>query len=314
MNMKIGPPISKRGMEGGFILIVALVMLSVLAVLSLEYSQLARNAAARTRTGEDGLSGFYAAESGIERVKARLGADTGSPDTLFESWNDWSACADTIGGWGVGVRVTDEAGKININQATAPVLLELFKQFGMKTEERSVLVASIQDWIDTGELHRMNGAESDYYQSNGYPHGAKNAPLDSLEEILRIRGVPADLFERKAGYGNSTYSFSESATVIGDTRVNINTAPPLVLLAMGLTPAEVNSIMEKRSTAAWSSLDGLSSLLGPSRYDVFRPQWTLTSSWFLVESTASRSGSMSVSVYALLRRVSRQIYVWEFWS
>src|SRR5262249_46209370 len=55
------------------------------------------------------------------------------------------------------------------------------------------IVNSILDWIDPDDEPRANGAEDDYYQSLTPPYHCKNAALDSLEELLLVKGVTAQL-------------------------------------------------------------------------------------------------------------------------
>jgi type II secretory pathway component PulK len=87
--------------------------------------------------------------------------------------------------------VIDETGKININalmrldpsgQIAHDVLLQLPPLQG-----REDIVNAILDWIDPDESERTSGAESNAYSSLGYQ--SKNAPLDSLEELLLVQGM-----------------------------------------------------------------------------------------------------------------------------
>lgn len=50
---------------------------------------------------------------------------------------------------------------------------------------------SILDWIDADDDTRQYGAESDYYEAFGY--SARNAPLDSLDELLMVKDMSPDL-------------------------------------------------------------------------------------------------------------------------
>src|SRR5947207_2464686 len=52
---------------------------------------------------------------------------------------------------------------------------------------------SILDWIDPDEDTRSNGAENDYYSTLSSPYRCKNGPLDTLEELLLVKGVTPQL-------------------------------------------------------------------------------------------------------------------------
>jgi type II secretory pathway component PulK len=91
--------------------------------------------------------------------------------------------------------VSDESAKININ-----ALLQIDKT---GNTARAMLMAlpnmteaiadAIIDWIDADDKARANGAEDSYYTAVQPPYHCKNGPLDSLEELLLVRGVTADL-------------------------------------------------------------------------------------------------------------------------
>ena len=54
---------------------------------------------------------------------------------------------------------------------------------------------SILDWIDEDDEARPNGAEVDYYSTLPMPYAPKNAPLETVDELLLVKGVyPALLF------------------------------------------------------------------------------------------------------------------------
>jgi general secretion pathway protein K len=95
------------------------------------------------------------------------------------------------------VRAFGEAGKVNINVVSDPTLRKIIGQFGLEGEARDVVVDSILDWRTPGELHRLNGAKSDYYRSLSEPYDCKNGNFDSIEELLLVRGVTPELFYGK---------------------------------------------------------------------------------------------------------------------
>lgn len=88
--------------------------------------------------------------------------------------------------------VTDEAGKINLNSASEEMLLRLP---GMTAE----LAASIIDWRDEDSEITPGGAEDEYYLLLPEPYNCKNAPLETVDEILLIKGASEALL-----YGEDT--------------------------------------------------------------------------------------------------------------
>ena len=52
---------------------------------------------------------------------------------------------------------------------------------------------AILDWLDADDTPRDNGAESDYYASLTPPYAPRNGPIQSIEELLLVRGVTPQL-------------------------------------------------------------------------------------------------------------------------
>jgi DNA uptake protein ComE-like DNA-binding protein len=91
--------------------------------------------------------------------------------------------------------VVDEAGKINLNalvalDSTGKVAHDVLIKLPNMTEE---IVDAIIDWIDADDEPQPNGAENLYYGGLIPSYRCKNGPLDSLEELLLVRGVTKEL-------------------------------------------------------------------------------------------------------------------------
>ena len=52
---------------------------------------------------------------------------------------------------------------------------------------------AILDWIDEDDIPREYGAELDYYSSIEPPYVPRNGPVNSMDELLMVRGVTPDL-------------------------------------------------------------------------------------------------------------------------
>lgn len=98
-------------------------------------------------------------------------------------------------GQGFRFGVSDECGKINLNalmqlDSSGKVLHDMLLNLPNMTED---VANSILDWIDPDDDERTNGAENQYYQSLSPGYRCKNGPLDSLEELLLVKGVTPQL-------------------------------------------------------------------------------------------------------------------------
>src|SRR4030042_249156 len=150
------------------------------------------------------------------------------------------------------VRVMSEAGKININLVSESMLRKIIGNLGLEGEERDIVVDSILDWRDPDDFYRINGAENDYYLSLKEPYYCKNGNLDSIEELLLVKGVTPGLYHGKKGTPEGEEG---SADRVGlkdifslyspGEQVDINSATPLVMnMVLGI-PREVSQQMVK---------------------------------------------------------------------
>jgi hypothetical protein len=97
---------------------------------------------------------------------------------------------------GIRYGLEDESTRLNLN-----VLLILDKQ--LPGAGRTLLMAlpnmtedvadAILDWLDPDDTPRDSGAEVDYYSGLSPPYAPKNGPVDTVEELLLVRGVTPQL-------------------------------------------------------------------------------------------------------------------------
>jgi len=96
--------------------------------------------------------------------------------------------------------VVDEAGKINLNallklDSSGTLGLQILQQLPNMTDN---IANSILDWLDPNTTEpRTGGAKDETYMNLSPPYHCKNGPLDSLDELLLVQGVTAQLL-----YGN----------------------------------------------------------------------------------------------------------------
>ena len=136
----------------------------------------------------------WVSRAGVETAAALLTEDSLISDALDDLWsdNDVDLVDMPLGSAAFTVRVIDEAGKLNVNQATQS---QLFALPGM-TEE---IVDAILDWRDKDSELREAGAEIGYYRNLGYPYDCRNAPFKTIRELLLVKGVTPSLL-----YGEDT--------------------------------------------------------------------------------------------------------------
>jgi type II secretory pathway component PulK len=213
---------SSGGPRRGIALIAVLMVVAILALAAYRFSDLMQ---AESQAGDSftrSVQARAAADSGVQYVAALLAADptgqnilNGNPydnpgtfqgqllqdDSLPRRRLRFSVISppdpDAALGGGSQFRygVTDEAGKININalfklDSSGQTLYNTLMQLPNMTDD---IANSIIYWIDPNATPRSSGATDEYYASLNPPYHAKNAPLDSIEELLYVRGVTPQL-------------------------------------------------------------------------------------------------------------------------
>jgi len=94
------------------------------------------------------------------------------------------------------VMVTDERGKVNINNADEETLINLFVNNDMEENDAVLLAAAILDWTDADDIVRPNGAEAKDYSSAGFSGGPANRNFIMTEEMLQVIGLPWELYKK----------------------------------------------------------------------------------------------------------------------
>ena len=111
--------------------------------------------------------------------------------------------------------LTDESGKINLNSASEEMLLKLP---GMTAE----LAASIIDWRDEDSEITPGGAEDEYYLLLSESYNCKNSPLETVDEILLVKGASEDLLYGEDTNLNSILDDNENDGDLSDPSDNRN--------------------------------------------------------------------------------------------
>src|SRR5207245_6965872 len=139
--------------------------------------------------------------------------------------------------------ITDEDALLNITTPPPDRFDRLLLTLAIEKENRDIIVDSVQDWRDPNEEHRANGAESDdYYLKLPIPYRSRNANIESITELLQIRGItPAIYNGSKDRLGLASLVTARSAGT-----VNMNTAGSAALTALVLSTAALQELLQSR--------------------------------------------------------------------
>lgn len=296
--------------NSGIALFLVLWVIALLCVIAGEFCYSMRTEVNITRNFKEETEAYYIAQAGISAAVMGLmenrdssGVGEDDPDEIR-----WRINADIPGipfaGGHFKVRIENESGKININEAGRPLLKIMVDGFDIDDRDKDIIVDSILDWRDRDHFHHLNGAEDAYYQSLPEPYDCKDGDFDSIEELMLVKGVTRELFygglksmatifgdkpesdkkKRKTGGKASARPLPKQNS--GNGKINLNAASPAMLRSLPLmTEGAVYAIIEFRRENDFKSLSELAELAGTDVYTANSKNLTLkTSSFFTIVS------------------------------
>jgi competence ComEA-like helix-hairpin-helix protein len=287
----------------GSVLVGLLWCMALLSIVVIGVLHTARLDLMVVKTYGDRIQARYLALAGVERAKALLYQDaqdrkrarknhTGYLYDTPEQFQDvplgrgkfsvFRAAPD--GGSDPVYGITDEEGRLNLNQAKSE---ELAKLNGVTPD----IVAAITDWKDDDNNVSPGGAEAEYYMGLKPQSLPRNAPFQTVRELLMVRGISREalyaddvkqngLLPREVGGAASPLrekgasrrdassirdagladiltvdGWTENVNVEGEDRVNIQTADEKALSSIqGLTRDMARAIVAHRNQNKFDSI------------------------------------------------------------
>lgn len=229
----------------GVALITSLMVIALLVTVVVEFNRIAVADIDISRNFGDEKKVLFTTISGVNAIKELLRLDRlySEGDTLLEGWArsrpHFEAASSILDEGTVEGDIIDENGKIDVNSLVddkgefdenqKAIWKRLLGQsrFGLAEETINTIMYGVKDWIDKDdELTGIYGAEDSFYRGRGYH--TKNNVLQSLDEMLLVNGVNENIY-----YGDQYKSgIRRYFTVYGGPKININTAPHPVLMAL----------------------------------------------------------------------------------
>jgi len=244
-----------RRARRGSALLAVLWLSAALAVIGFSVANTVRGETERTETSLDGLRSYYLAVAGVERSSMELLWSVNNP-TLHILPPAATTVVYPFETGDVRVEILPEAGKLDINHAPVEQLFRLVTALGLDSSRAEEISAAIEDWRKPAS----EGSPFDlYYLSQVPSFRARHASFNEIEELLQVKGVTPDIFygsylpALEGGSGPRLVwhpGLADCLTVYGSgNRVDVNTAQPAVLMAVGVSPEAAEAIVERRREA-----------------------------------------------------------------
>ena len=265
--------------QDGFIVVVVLCMVMMLSVLLLGFHY-------KARANLLSVDAFRKSEQALQCARAGLqiaiAASQDRPDRQTDKpWLSLLSGENTfmVGEGQCSVMISEETGKLNVNflkdksgklnRSKIDQVLRLFDLLNQQKDTQPKisygLVPSMIDWIDRDDQvvylpfirNEARGAESGYYNKLKPPYSCRNGLLETTEELLLVKGMTPDVFDRVSDY----------ITVYGDGEININYASTLVLQSLSeeMDAALAQLIVDQRKFEHYKSVAELRDLPGMTK-------------------------------------------------
>jgi general secretion pathway protein K len=243
----------------GSALLTVLWMSAALAAIGFSLASTVRGEAERTATAVDSLRCYYLATGSIERATVELLWSVSYPQQRRipqgATFIDYAYASGVVH-----VELIPEASKLDINRVPPEELYRVALALGAEAGRAQEIAAALDDY----RRPSPGGSPFDpYYLSLVPSFRAPHASLQEIEELLLVKGVTPELYygtwiPAQTGDRRLTprAGLADCLSVYGSRdRVDVNTAQPAVLAAIGLDAYAVNAILERRRVMAFTQED-----------------------------------------------------------
>jgi len=285
----------------------------IMAVLSLAVFAAVRVVYHDADVASSQINGFEALQVAERGIAVAVNPTTKKMDPLL----DWYDAERDIS---YKARIQSEAARLNINvilmRKDKVLLTDIFTDWGMELLEAQTLVDNLTDWTDAGDLVELNGAEIDWYESQGRANHPFNRPFYNLDEMRLVKGM--DLLEQIKPNWKSWFTIwsngkldineAKAELIAAAAEVSINDAQELVDYVLG-PDLERDTEDDQR----FQSLTEALTLLGVSEFQspIVTPRLTTEEDATVRLVSDGRAGTVKRRITLILRSRTGQPAILE---
>jgi type II secretory pathway component PulK len=227
--------------ERGMALVLTLMILVLITAMVVEFSYGVYTTTSALHNWKDSQRLSFVSKSGISLALKTISSDI-PRDELYRFPGKMEIPVENIlAGFSgtVVVTVEDENSKFNLNSLVSPIgavntkSLEAFKSLLRNLSLPEDVADRIVDWTDANSEPRPGGSEEN----------AKNSYLDSVDELLIIKGIDRRTYEILLPYV-TVFSYDDRQTF--SPLININTASIPVIMSFGISKNQAEEIVNYR--------------------------------------------------------------------
>ncbi len=260
----------KLGGQRGMALLLVLVIVALLSALLIEFSFSSLVDLRATETFRDRSKAYYLARGGVEAARMMLQDDDNDYDHPTELWAN-ELVNIPAGDGDVSIRISDLSGKFNVNyvadQRGNPLpgyhrFVALCREvLPVDPVQAGELADALVYWFNADKT--VATPDDAYYAELDPPYSRRGEKLAAVDELQMVRGFSPEYYRALAPY----------LRVVGEERINLNSAPPEILYAWQFSAAEGNiaiildrqdieAVVNYRQTTPFEQLSDLESVEG----------------------------------------------------
>lgn len=253
--------------QRGAVLLLVLVVVALLSALLTEWAFSTLVDLRLTETFRDSNRAYYLARGGVEVGRQLLLDDNNAYDAPTEMWGVGVPAYPVSDEATVSIAIIDEDARLNLNglvdnlgENPNPLMRDRFLRLlnNLAIEDPEGLSDALIDWIDRNQNTSPRGAESSWYRSLPQPLASKDGRLDTVDELLLVKGFTPETLQRLAPY----------VTVAGVNKLNVNSADKEVLLIWDsdVTAVAVEQLLIRRQEKPFKTLQDVQEAIGIENY------------------------------------------------
>ena len=240
--------------RNGSALLLVLWLTAALSAVGLAVANNVRGETQRTETSVDDARSYFVARGAIERAALHIlwSRQYSTEDGRAMYFINGSPSMElSFPAAEVHVDVIPETSKLSLNRSRPEDIQSLLMALGTPEDRATEITAAIADWRTPVDPLHPSPFDS-FYLSQSPSFIARHASFQENEELLLVKGMTAELY-----YGSSLDGFSldkaraglrDCLSVYGSpVAVDINTAQPQTLQAVGLSAADAAAIVKLRA-------------------------------------------------------------------
>jgi general secretion pathway protein K len=242
--------VTTAGHKGGFALVAVLWILVAVGAVGVAFQAAARTERQVAANNRTAVRARWAARAGLARQLAAI-------DQALKGLSGVAGISSTgdtvmpvrrfaVGAVAVEVVALDARSRVNLNLADGEMLMRLFRVAGLGRRASADLAGAILDRRDPAARGRARGADASRNAALAAAHlGSRSGAFGTREELAEVVGMDWETYQRVAPY----------VGVVGDGRINVNSAPlPVLQTLPGIDAVAARAIVGRRQLRPFRSV------------------------------------------------------------